>query len=355
MSLAFDLIAASVRPDARADGIPWLRLGQPSGGGRAYRVSSSLVLDVPAGMTLVHRGWTRTEDWTVSARLEDEASGSLLLVGGWHGGETGRRVTASGAARNVGALFDLIAASARTGEGEAVLRYDRRDTTGGAATAGSYAFLEDPSDLTSGYGGDGWLPGFDEGLAVHQTDADGVSRSGFYGDVEAGDEFTVWHADGCWGHYEVTAVLADPPAPPRKRFAIEGVTYVSKGCDDTVEADATIEFRWGPPPPLEVGADGIPVMRVGQPIEGGRAYRVLWDGPNGLVIDVPTGMTLTFTGGVLHFGGPLAIGLEDAESGSILSLDELTGAEYSRWIAPGAAPGMGALFDAIAASAKPGP
>ncbi len=358
VSLAFDLIAASARPDARADGIPWLRLGRPSEGGRAYRVSSSLVVDVPAGMTLVHRGWTRNDAWTVSARLEDEASGSLLLVGGWHGGETGRRVTASGAARNVGALFDLIAASARTGEGEAVLRYHRRDTTGGAIAPGSYAFLEDASDLTSGFSGSAWIRDHAGGLLVHPTDAGGVSRSNFYGGVEVGDEFTVWHADGCWGHYEVTAVLADPPMPPRKRFSVEGVAY-EYDCHDAdgrfrVEADAAVEFRWGPPPPLEVGADGIPRMRRGQPVEGARAYRV----SSGLVVDVPAGMTLVYRGWALNDDGTFTVRLDDEESGSLLLVDGFTGEEHGRLIDAAAAGAsgtasrdVGALFDAIVASA----
>ena len=357
VSLAFDLIVASARPDARADGIPWLRLGRPSEGGRAYRVWSSLVVDVPSGMTLVHRGWTRNDAWTVSARLEDEASGSLLLVGGWHGGETGRRVTESGAARNVGALFDAIAASARTGEGEAVLRYHRRDTTGGATAAGSYAFLEDASDLASGEGGEGWVPGtgYDKTLLVHQTDADGVSRSSFYSEVKVGDEFTLWLSKDCWGHYEVTSVLADPPAPPRKRFDFQSVTAASHGCSSgTVEADAAIEFRWGPPPPLEVGDDGIPRARRGQPLGGGGAYRV----SSGLVIDVPAGMTLIYRGWALNDDGTFTVSLEDEESGSLLLVDGFIGEEHGRRINAGAAGAsgtasrdVGALFDAIIASA----
>lgn len=248
-----------------------------------------------------------------------------------------------------------------------MLRYNHRDTTGGATTAGSYAFLRNASDMIGGDAGSAWLSIFGEGLLVHQTDAGGVSQSGFYGEVEVGDEFTAWVATDCWGHYEVTAMLADPPTPPRKRFAIESVTYADLGCGNTVETATTIEFRWGPPPALEVGTDGIPVMRVGQPVEGGRTYRVLWDSLNGLVIDVPTGMILTFTGGALHFGGTLTIGLEDVASGSILSLGEQTGVEYSRWIAPGtsgasgasgasgsASRDVGALFDAIVSSVTVG-
>lgn len=191
-----------------------------------------------------------------------------------------------------------------------VLRYNRRDTTGGATAAGSYAFLEDISDLTSGKVGTGWLRGYAEGLLAHRTDAEGVSRSAFYSEVAVGDEFTVWVTDDCWGHYAVTSVLADPPAPPRKRFAIGGVTYVHKGCDDTIAANAPVEFRWGTPPTLEVGTDGIPWARQDQPLDGGSAYRV----SSGLVVDVPAGMTLIYRGWALNDNGTVTLRLEDEET-----------------------------------------
>ena len=340
-----------------ADGIPRMRRGQPVEGARAYRVSSGLVVDVPAGMTLIYRGWARNDDGTFTVRLEDEESGSLLLVDGFTGEEHGRRIDAvaagaSGtASRDVDALFDLIAASARTGEGEAVLRYHRRDTTGGAIAPGSYAFLEDASDLASGEGGEGWVPGtgYDATLLVHQTDADGVSRSSFYSGVKVGDEFTLWLSGDCWGHYEVTSVLADPPAPPRKRFDFRSVTSASHGCSGgTIEADAAVEFRWGPPPPLEVGADGIPWARRGQPLGGGGAYRV----SSGLVVDVPAGMTLIYRGWALNDDGTFTVSLEDEESGSLLLVDGFIGEEHGRRVTEsGAARDVDALFDAIVASA----
>ena len=237
------------------------------------------------------------------------------------------------------------------------LRYNRRDTTGGATTAGSYAFLEDASDLTSGFSiGNAWVQGYAEGLLVHRTDAGGVSRSGFYGDVEAGDAFTVWYAEGCWGHYEVTDVLADPPvAAPRKRFAIEGVTYEYNACLDAtgefrVGVGADIEFRWGPPPPLRVGSDGIPYMRGGQPVEGGRTYRL----SSTLVIDVPEGMRLIYRYATLNSDGTNSVSLKDEESGSLLSLDAWSGAERGRRIiASGASRDVGALFDAITIVVRP--
>ena len=231
------------------------------------------------------------------------------------------------------------------------LRYNHRDTTGGATTAGSYAFLEDTSDLTSGFIGFAWIQGYAEGLLVHQTDAGGVSRSGFYGEVEAGDAFTVWYAEKCWSHYEVTGVLADPPATaPRKLFAVEGVSdEYTNACRDAaghfkVSAGADIEFRWGPPPPLRVGSDGIPYMRQGQPLGSG-TYRL---SPT-LVIDVPAGMRLIYEGWVLVSDGTVT---KDEESGSRLGLHGWSGEEHGRLIkASGASRDVGALFDAIVASA----
>ena len=204
------------------------------------------------------------------------------------------------------------------------------------------------------------MQGEAKGLLVHLTDAGGVSRSGFYGGVRAGDAFTVWYAEGCWGHYEVAGVLADPPAVPRKRFAIEGVSYEFGACRDAagefrVGAGAGVEFRWGPPPPHRVGADGIAVMRGGQPAEGGRAYRV----SSTLVIDVPAGMRLIYTGSARDNTGTLALGLKDEESGSWLALDPWIGFELGRTIiasgASGSSRDVGALFDAIVASSRTAP
>ena len=145
-------------------------------------------------------------------------------------------------------------------------------------------------------------------------------------------------------------MLADPPAPPRALFAVEGVTYAAHGCSSsgTIEADAAIEFRWGPPPPLELGADGVPWARRGQPLEGGSAYRV----SSSLVVDVPSGMTLVYRGWALNDNGTVTARLEDEESGSLLRVDGFTGEEHGRRITEsGAARNVGALFDAIVASA----
>ena len=131
-----------------------------------------------------------------------------------------------------------------------------------------------------------------------------------------------------------------------------------------VRTTTSIEFRWGPPPALVMGADGIPWMRGGQPVTGGRTYRVQGHPSHSLVIDVPAGMRLINLGWVIQSNGTFTIRLEDEESGARLGLDAVVGEEHGRWFPPvtsgpsgasgasgSASRDVGALFDMIVTSA----
>ena len=99
------------------------------------------------------------------------------------------------------------------------LRYDDLDSAGGATRPGSYAFLKDADDLTSG------AATFAE---VSRAEALLLNASGYarryYGaalnSVRVGDRFT-WHPySRCWYHYRVTEVLSVPTTPGRRLFRI---------------------------------------------------------------------------------------------------------------------------------------
>ncbi len=129
------------------------------------------------------------------------------------------------------------------------LRYSTYDTTGQAATAGSYAFL-------TANGAGSQREGRDEGarqsegantpvaittheglrteadtLRIHVTDGSGVARASFYGTVEVGDTFEWREASDCWVRYLVTAVK--PGTSPRE-FVIWPYSYTYTGCSGTV-------------------------------------------------------------------------------------------------------------------------
>ncbi len=129
------------------------------------------------------------------------------------------------------------------------LRYSTYDTTGQAATAGSYAFLTANGAGSQREGGDGGARQSEgsttpvaittyEGLRteadtlrIHVTDGSGVSRASFYGTVGVGDTFEWREASDCWVRYLVTAVK--PGTSPRE-FVIWPYSYTYTGCSGTV-------------------------------------------------------------------------------------------------------------------------
>ena len=136
-------------------------------------------------------------------------------------------------------------------------RYDRYDTTGEVATAGSYAFLADPADTTSAVTTyEALRDGTTTALLIHKSDAHGASQAALYDTVEAGDLFE-WHeADDCFVRYTVTEVKPDPAgAVPRKLLAVEWMTYAFTGCSGAISADAEVGMTSGNM--LDLGGVGL--------------------------------------------------------------------------------------------------
>ena len=240
------------------------------------------------------------------------------------------------------------------------LRYDGYDATGGATAPGAYAFLADAADLSSG------IVNFADAPTAAALLVNVVGRSsGPYADflngVAVGDSFTWEHTPICWFAYRVTDMLSDPPAPGRKLFAIELTTQDS--CAGLVGVGVSYDsLIWGPPPSEpDIGVDGIRILPDGYPVEGGRTYRLSsYGSPGRIVIDVPAGMRLINRGVVPEAWGSWAAFLEDEESGAVLGLDFGSGNEVGRYFPPeygssGDTRDVGALFDAIAASAREQP
>ena len=125
LGLRFCQCPSSLLPEERdssalthgADGIPFLPggyYGYTSVAG-TYRISYSLVVDLPeGGMYKLWERW-RTDDGDIRTRIREEASQSYLVIDPFTGEEHGRVVVdgPAGCAANPSVLLDRIAASAR--------------------------------------------------------------------------------------------------------------------------------------------------------------------------------------------------------------------------------------------------
>ena len=112
-------------PIVGADGIPEMRWGQISEGGRTWRLSAGpTVIDIPAGTRLILEGGG-LQGGLVTVSFRDVESGSWQIVNIATGADLGREIIAARPAsngkgtdaaterRDVGAIFDQIMASAR--------------------------------------------------------------------------------------------------------------------------------------------------------------------------------------------------------------------------------------------------
>ena len=348
------------------DGVREMLPGEAVGPG-TYRVFSGArwTFDVPPGMTVFHYGPALNSSGGVGVMLIDVATDSRLGLD-WKTGRETRRVIKS---PEVVALFDQIMASIRRVDGAeagaaraavaappgpVTLRYNRQDTTGVVATAGSYAFLEIAGDATSAittfeYGYSGVVE-----LRIHPTDATGSSRAAFYDTVQVGDSFDYQTEEfDCAFRFKVTSVAV--PATPRT-FGVEYVRGYGGRCSTVVDdasAPRDVRFLWKVPPGLP-GPDGVRVLLPNEPAGEG-TYRL--DSGIPWVIDVPAGMQVILKG--LLVLEPAAdapadaprvvVILLDAATGSSLGINPETGGELGRRVT---SPEVNALFDQIMASIR---
>ena len=218
------------------------------------------------------------------------------------------------------------------------LHYDDLDSAGGATRPGSYAFLKDADDLTSGAATFAEVSGA-EALLLN---ASGRWRR-YYGavlnSVQAGDRIT-WHPYiQCWYHYRITEVLPLPTttAPARRLFRIAleaeepcGIAAAWAGNAKSYFDESrgnTAWFSWGDPPNApRVGPDGIRIISTRYPAKGGHTYRLLGLGSLApIVIDIPEGMSLTSR--PMLWGSETGFGVwfRDEASGASFSLNPNTG------------------------------
>ena len=246
------------------------------------------------------------------------------------------------------------------------LRYDDFDSAGATLRPNSYAFLTDAADLTSGATTFAEVSGA-EALLLNASSNYTSRAAEILAAVKVGDRIT-WFIS-CWYHYRITEILPDPPAPARKllRVALEAeypcVTTPAQLDDPDYFDEARdwyVSFYWDDYPPSQprIGPDGVRILPIGYPVEGGHTYR-LSDVGYGFVIDVPAGMRLIYQGisDEEDPGGYWTAFLEDEASGASLALDYPSGEYVGRYIPPeyrssGDPRDIDALFDAIVWSVR---
>lgn len=243
-----------------------------------------------------------------------------------------RTVTANGASA-ASATASAVAGLTPTVESEREsLFYGDLDSAGGATRPGSYAFLTDARDLTSGATTFAEVSGA-AALLLNAGGYGGRDYADVLATVQVGDRIT-WFS-GRWYHYRVTELLADPPAPARKLFRIaleaEDPRRLAEARANDPDhfasyRDSFVAFGWEDHPPSEpvIGADGVRIMPHGYAVEGGHTYRLLTAArPAPIVIDVPAGMRLIYQSGPAP-GNPFAV-LEDEATGARLVVNPYTG------------------------------
>ena len=236
------------------------------------------------------------------------------------------------------------------------LAYANYDATGGATAPGAFSLLANADDLSSGVADYADAPAA-AALLVNAIGYGGSSHADSLDAVVVGDTLT-WEAGWpCWFAYRVTALLSDPPAPARKLFAVD--LTARDPCAGPITARGYTRIIQGPPPSEpRIGADGVRIFPVHYPVEGGHAYRISDYGtPGPIVIDIPAGMRLTYTGGGLNSDGTTTVTLKHEASGAVLFLKFGTGSEEDRYIptepsTSAETQDVGALFDAIVESAR---
>ena len=254
------------------------------------------------------------------------------------------------------AAATAIAVAGLTPSAPISLAYANYDATGGATAPGAFSLLANAADLSSGVADYADAPAA-AALLVNAIGYAGSSHADSLDAVVVGDVLTWEIGWRCWFAYRVTALLSDPPAPARKLFAVE--LTARDPCVGPINAHGYIPIVRGPPPSEpRIGADGIRILPVHYPVEGGHTYRISdYGSPGWIVIDIPAGMRLTYTGGGLNSDATTTVTLEHEASGATLFLKFGTGSEEGRYIptepsSSAETQDVGALFDAIVESAR---
>ncbi len=330
----------------------------------AYTAASGSVrLLWDAGKGLVSRWEYRQrqdgEDWGEWQRIVGaDATTEHRVIGLTPDGHYEFQLRGGNAGGNGPPSVSVSAAAGQTpSEPITYLLYDKNDATGGATAPGAHALLSDASDYSSGITNLEDAPTV-TALLINVEGFGGRHYADFLANVEPGDTFTWWRGPTCWFAFRVDFVPPSPPLLGRYVFALKLTN--AEPCAGQIpnpKPGGFHQLNWGTPPtePL-VGLDGIRMFPDNYPVAGGHTYRLTEDGYgiSRVVIDVPADMRLIQTGASEDFGGSTTVFFKDEASGGTLALDYDDGEEVGRHVPVNQSESrdVGALFDAIAASAR---
>ena len=237
-----------------------------------------------------------------------------------------------------------------------MLDYDRLDSTAGGTELGSYAFLTNADELTSGATTFAQVSSA-TALLLNSSGYRGRDYASVLKAVRTGDEIT-WFpgTSSCWYHFRVTAASDVPSAPSRTLLRITLETEDRCGSAARQSDPNYLDgfrrnvawFGWDDPPDEpEIGPDGIRIMPYRYAVEGGHTYRLVGWRPTSVVIDVPVGMRLRELGfDWTSLGGTYST-FVDETTGARISLDPHTG-EDATFDFPLQDGGLEPLSDAVA-------
>lgn len=235
---------------------------------------------------------------------------------------------------------------------EAVMNYNRLDTTGRATAPGRYAFLTTADDATSAVANIQISSPEVVELRIHPLDGRGLSQAETLDAVGAGDVVDYRVSPYCAERFRVTG--AESTAVPRS-FGVKSMGFYGGSCSGDWEGVTIglreVSFVWhvrdGTP-----GPDGVRFLIDGVPAGPG-TYRIHREAS--CAIDVPVGTQVLLLG--WFDGTPDAdaegpdnwITLQDVASGSLFFIDPETCREIGR---DTTTPNADALFDQMAASLR---
>ena len=333
----FEAIIASIRVSPLPG--PQHRAGTPTLAARTA-ASGSVALSWSPGPADARR-------WEYRQRPEGGGWGAWIRIAGSDASTTSHTVT--GLTQDARYSFQVRAANARaSGPGSAAasaaagltptvvsdfepLLYHRLQSADGAIRGGSYAFLTDAEDLTSGATTFAETSGA-VALLINTEGYMGRDYTAALATVQAGD-LMKWIRNNdsfdfdCRYDYRVIEALPDPPESARRlfRIALEDESQCNISAAQRNDPNYfnrvrgnVAAFRLEDPTPY-VGTDGV--RQMSYEIEGGHTYRMVGFGrPTSIVVDVPAGMRLIYEGGVMYTDGRLTENFVDEISGWAVTL-----------------------------------
>jgi len=225
------------------------------------------------------------------------------------------------------------------------LYYDRHASPGDDIVAGRYTFLTKHNDLRSVATTLAQVSSA-AALLLHNVGQDSQDYNSALAAVQVGDRFTWYMAVDCWVSYSVTEKLSHQSTTTLIISHVQTDAAATCGLTPEQQQDpssftrfrdrfAALQWNQLLPNEPEIGPDGIRILLTRVAVEGGHTYRLRVGEPTDVLIDIPVGMRLKYTGYAMAFtrsGTFLYANYIDLASGGFLGLDPVSGDDPSYFV-----------------------